>query len=107
MDELGESIQRWLEKNMQFIEFVVPVENSLTTDPVQAMFCGTVERMKEALAAISASGMKTDISVSKTEYPERDLCHCGRPERSACSKGTRSNDGPTRRHPPRTGHGHR
>src|SRR5436309_4057944 len=40
IDELGGSIQRWLEKNMNYIEFVIPIENSLVTDPVQAMFCG-------------------------------------------------------------------
>src|SRR5580658_2768439 len=47
MDELGASIRRWLEKNMEYIEFVVPIENSLVTDPVQAMFCGTLARMVE------------------------------------------------------------
>ncbi len=36
MDELEGSIQRWLEKNMEYIQFVVPIENALTTDPVQA-----------------------------------------------------------------------
>jgi hypothetical protein len=45
MDELTSSIQRWLEKNLQFIDFIIPIENSLTTDPVQAMFCGPIERM--------------------------------------------------------------
>src|SRR5262249_14129628 len=34
MDELNGSIQRWLEKNLDYIEFVIPIENSLTTDPV-------------------------------------------------------------------------
>ena len=50
MDELTTSIQRWLEKNMQYIEFVIPIEKALTTDPVQTMFCGTIARMREALA---------------------------------------------------------
>src|SRR6266498_1009053 len=27
MDELGGSIQKWLEKNMEFIEFVIPLED--------------------------------------------------------------------------------
>src|SRR5580704_9473467 len=44
LDELGESIRRWLEKNMEYIEFVVPIERALTADPVQAMFCGTMAR---------------------------------------------------------------
>src|SRR5208283_3190830 len=42
LDELGPSIRRWLEKNMEYIEFVVPIERALVTDPVQSMFCGTM-----------------------------------------------------------------
>ena len=45
MDELGSSIRRWLEKNMEYIEFVMPIERALVKDPVQAMFCGTMARM--------------------------------------------------------------
>src|SRR6266576_6012011 len=52
LDELGPSIQRWLEKNMEFIEFVIPIENALVSDPVQAMFCGTMVRMNTALTAL-------------------------------------------------------
>jgi Cof subfamily protein (haloacid dehalogenase superfamily) len=73
MDELTSSIQRWLEKNMNYIEFVIPLEDSITTDPVQAMFCGPISRMHEALAALSGSGLKDDITVLRTEYPLRDL----------------------------------
>jgi len=72
-DELTASIQRWLEKNLEFIEFVVPLEKSLTTDPVQAMFCGQISRMHEALAAISNSGLLPTMTVLRTEYGVRDL----------------------------------
>jgi hypothetical protein len=73
LDELGVSIRRWLEKNMEFIEFVVPIENSLVTDPLQAMFCGTMARMNAALQALEACGMEDRVTVLRTEYPERDL----------------------------------
>lgn len=73
MRELEGSIQRWLEKNMDYIEFVVPVERALVTDPVQAMFCGRIERMHQALAALAASGFEKEITVLRTEYPIRDL----------------------------------
>ena len=73
MEELSASIQRWLEKNLEYIEFVIPVENSLSTDPVQAMFCGPIARMHRALAALDASGLKDKITVLRTEYPVRDL----------------------------------
>jgi hypothetical protein len=55
MRELNGSIQRWLEKNMEYIEFVIPLERSLTTDPVQAMFCGPIARMHAALARLAAT----------------------------------------------------
>jgi Cof subfamily protein (haloacid dehalogenase superfamily) len=73
MEELNASIRRWLEKNLPFIDFVVPIEKSLTTDPVQAMFCGPIPRMQRALAALAASGLDQHITVLRTEYPLRDL----------------------------------
>jgi len=73
LDELGASIRRWLEKNMEYIEFVVPIERALVTDPVQAMFCGTMERMSEALRALEGAGMDGMVTVLRTEYPARDL----------------------------------
>jgi Cof subfamily protein (haloacid dehalogenase superfamily) len=73
MDDLTASIQRWLEKNMNYIEFVIPVEKSLVTDPVQAMFCGPIVRMHQALAQLAASGLEKEITVLRTEYPVRDL----------------------------------
>ncbi|HLX74411.1 MAG TPA: Cof-type HAD-IIB family hydrolase [Terriglobales bacterium] len=74
MDELTGSIQRWLEKNLQFIDFVVPIEKALVGDPVQAMFCGTIERMRGALQTLAESGLDHRITVLRTEYPLRDLC---------------------------------
>jgi Cof subfamily protein (haloacid dehalogenase superfamily) len=74
MDELTGSIQRWLEKNMQFIDFVVPIERALVSDPVQAMFCGSIERMRGALQALGGCGVADRITVLRTEYPVRDLC---------------------------------
>ena len=73
MQELNASIQRWLEKNMQYIDFVIPIEKSLTADPVQAMFCGPIPRMQQALAALRTPGFENDITVLRTEYPIRDL----------------------------------
>ncbi len=73
MNDLGSSIRRWLEKNMEFIEFVVPIENALVRDPVQAMFCGTMARMSEALITLDHTGMDGFVTVLRTEYPERDL----------------------------------
>lgn len=86
LDELTGSIQRWLEKNLQFIDFVVPIEDSLVTDPVQAMFCGPVARMREALGSLELSGLGGQITVLRTEYPLRDLSIVDVLNRD-CSKG--------------------
>ncbi len=86
MEELTASIRRWLEKNLQYIDFVVPIEDSLISDPVQAMFCGTVVRMQQALTALAASGLEKETTVLRTEYPARDLSLLDVLNRG-CSKG--------------------
>jgi len=86
MDELGASIRRWLEKNMEYIEFVVPIEKALVTNPVQAMFCGTMVRMSRALTALEQAGIDGMVTVLRTEYPERDLSMID-VLNTGCSKG--------------------
>jgi len=86
MDELTTSIRQWLEKNSQFIEFVIPIENALVTDPVQIMFCGTIRRMRKALSCLEASGFEEEVTILRTEYPLRDLSIVDVLNRN-CSKG--------------------
>lgn len=86
MDELGTSIRRWLEKNMAYIDFVIPIERALVTDPVQAMFCGSMERMRHALQALEAAGMDGRVTILRTEYPARDLSMID-VLNAGCSKG--------------------
>jgi len=86
LDDLGPSIRRWLETNLQFIDFVVPVEHALLEDPVQAMYCGTISRMEQAQRTLEASEVRGRITVLKTEYPERDLCMVD-VLNQGCSKG--------------------
>ena len=86
LDEVGATIRRWLEKNMEFVELVVPIEDALVADPVQTMFCGTMERMNQALQALEAAGMDESITVLRTEYPERDLSMID-VLNAGCSKG--------------------
>jgi len=86
LNELEGSIRRWLEKNMEYIDFVVPVEKALVTDPVQAMFCGPISRMHEALARLRDCHLSDEITVLRTEYPVRDLSIVDVLNRE-CSKG--------------------
>jgi Cof subfamily protein (haloacid dehalogenase superfamily) len=86
LDDLSASIRRWLETNMAYIEFIVPIERALVNDPVQAMFCGSMARMAEALSSLRSSGMDNRITVLRTEYPERDLSMID-VLNTGCSKG--------------------
>jgi Cof subfamily protein (haloacid dehalogenase superfamily) len=86
MHELGPSIRRWLEKNMEYIEFVAPIELALVRDPVQAMFCGTTARMGEAQQTLAGAGIDGQITVLRTEYPARNLSMID-VLRADCSKG--------------------
>jgi Cof subfamily protein (haloacid dehalogenase superfamily) len=86
LDELGASIRRWLEKNVEYIEFVVPMEKALVTDPVQVMFCGTMTRMRAALEVLGASSLDGMVTVLRTEYPPRDLSMID-VLNAGCSKG--------------------
>jgi len=72
-DELTSHIQRWVENNLQYIEFVVPIERALDTDPIQAMFCGTIARMQVAEERLRTARLADRITVLKTRYDARDL----------------------------------
>lgn len=86
IDELHHSISRWLEKNAPFLEYRVPLEDCLATDPIQAMYCGTIHRMREAEKHLKSAAFLHEITVLKTEYPHRDLCMFDVLNRD-CSKG--------------------
>jgi len=79
-------IRGWIEKNRDCIALVKPIEDALTSDPVQAMFCGTVSRMKEAESALMAGGLASQLTVLRTQYEARDLCILDLLNRN-CSKG--------------------
>jgi Cof subfamily protein (haloacid dehalogenase superfamily) len=85
-DELNASIARWMEKNAQFLQQVVPLEEAVTEDPVQVMFCGSIERMKAAEARIAAGDCFSETTVLKTQYEVRNLCILDVLNRD-CSKG--------------------
>jgi Cof subfamily protein (haloacid dehalogenase superfamily) len=75
VDELHRSIQRWMEKNAEYIEFVQPIENSLTADPIQAMFCSNIAQMQAAEAHLRTNtALLGSITMLKTQYEARDLC---------------------------------
>ena len=73
-EQLYGVIQRWMDKNADFIEHVSPIENALTEDPIQAMFCGPIELMNEALQDLKATGFRHEFTALRTQYDYRNLC---------------------------------
>lgn len=71
---LNHSISRWVEKNSAHIRYVQRLEDALTEDPLQAMYCGEVERMKAAQARLKEASFLNEISVLRTQYDHRNLC---------------------------------
>ncbi len=86
LDGMAASIRPWLEKNIDYIEFVVPIESSLRTDPVQAMVCGGIAAMKEAEARLRSADFVAKFNLLRTRYDHRDLCILDVLNRG-CSKG--------------------
>jgi len=73
-DELNLSIQRWLEKNSEWTEFIVPLEDALTEDPVQAMFCGNIPKMSAVQKMLLDCDFGNQFTVLRTQYDARNLC---------------------------------
>lgn len=74
VDELTQSVSRWLENNRQYIQYVSPLEDSLNgEDPIQAMYCGRVVRMEAAQKRLQESDFLNEITILRTQYDHRDL----------------------------------
>jgi HAD superfamily hydrolase (TIGR01484 family) len=85
LEDLHNSIGRWMQVNEPYIAQVRPMELALQADaPIQMMLCGTIERMRRAEARLlehpgvspvgrTSKNPNTQIQLSRTEYPERDL----------------------------------
>lgn len=85
-DELNNTVSRWLQVNRPYIKFVSPLEDALTEDPLQAMYCGRVGVMERLQKRLSQAGFLDKITVMRTQYDHRDLCILDILNRE-CSKG--------------------
>jgi Cof subfamily protein (haloacid dehalogenase superfamily) len=72
-DKLYGVIQRWMEKNAPYIEYVSPIEKALIEDPIQVMFCGPVGLMQTAQERLADADFAGDMTVLRTQYDYRDL----------------------------------
>lgn len=73
-DELNLSIQKWMEKNAEWIEYVKPLEDAITEAPIQAMFCGNIPRMATAQKMLLDCEFAEQFTVLRTQYDARNLC---------------------------------
>ena len=85
-DQLYGVIQRWMEKNAPFIEFISPIEDALIEDPIQAMFCGPVDLMDQAQEDLATCDFSHDFTALRTQYDYRNLCIVDLLN-AGCSKG--------------------
>jgi Cof subfamily protein (haloacid dehalogenase superfamily) len=75
LDELRQTVSRWLEVNRAYIKVVAPLEDAIQNeDPLQAMYCGRVAAMEVAERRLAQAGFLDEITILKTQYDHRDLC---------------------------------
>lgn len=85
VDQLNETIGRWMEANEPYIRHVSPIAHALEdAAPIQMMLCGPIDRMREAEAHLLSDPRVTnvdgdcapniEVTLHRTEYPHRDLC---------------------------------
>jgi Cof subfamily protein (haloacid dehalogenase superfamily) len=76
----------YLQRNLQYIAQVAPLENCLTEDPIQVMFTGGVERMRQLESQLRVWPEPGAFALAYTEYEVRNFALVDVINR-ACSKG--------------------
>ncbi len=79
-------IQRWMERNAEWIQCVPRLEDALVTDPVQVACAGSIDRIRRAEEQLENSALKGRIQILRTRYPLRDLSFMD-VLNAGCSKG--------------------
>jgi Cof subfamily protein (haloacid dehalogenase superfamily) len=79
-------LQRWMEKNSPYIEYVSPIEKALVMDPIQAMFCGPIALAKTMVERLESCDFRPEFTLLRTQYEYRDLCIVDLLN-AGCSKG--------------------
>jgi hydroxymethylpyrimidine pyrophosphatase-like HAD family hydrolase len=71
--ELVGRIARWVESNIEYIDEVAPIQDALTEEPIQTMYCGVIPEMQRAMAHLKAGAVSAQVSCHLTRYDDRDL----------------------------------
>jgi Cof subfamily protein (haloacid dehalogenase superfamily) len=76
----------YFERNREYLVEISPLEDCLDEDPIQVMFTGPVEPMRDAVAILRAHPAAKQFAVSVTEYEARNFSIVD-VIRLGCSKG--------------------
>jgi Cof subfamily protein (haloacid dehalogenase superfamily) len=76
----------YFQRNRDYITEVVPLEAALTEDPIQVMYSGGVQRMRDLTARVRALEAAPLVAIAVTEYESRDFSLVD-VNRAGCTKG--------------------
>ena len=65
--------QGYFERNREFISEMSPLRNCLTEDPIQVMFTGYVDRVRQVEKFVTALPFASEYSIAMTLYDKRDF----------------------------------
>jgi Cof subfamily protein (haloacid dehalogenase superfamily) len=65
--------QRYFERNREYISEMSPLRNCLTEDPIQVMFTGYVDRVRQVEKFVTALPFASEYSIAMTLYDKRDF----------------------------------
>lgn len=65
--------REYFERNRSFLAEIAPLESCLTEDPIQVLFTGPVERMRELAGRLNHLPQRDQFSLALTEYAARNF----------------------------------
>lgn len=86
LDPAHEPVEGYFARNREYLEQVVPLEAALAEDPIQVLFVGAVEPMRELWKRLTRAPSAASVGLERTEYPRRDLSLIDVLDRG-CNKG--------------------
>jgi len=66
-------VERYVERNRQYLQQVKRLEDALTDDPIQVLFMGAVQPLRELYRQLREAAFAPAVTLARTEYVERDL----------------------------------
>jgi len=75
IDTLREVVPQWIDKNLRGLWLHAPIEETLTEDPIQVLYCGRIREIESIRARLEAKPeLLAQVTPLRTLYHTRDLC---------------------------------